>query len=270
MKKITHTQQWHGDRPCRGIFFKILYMKLTLFFSLFFCLQVFGSTEAQNISLDVRAASVKSVLRTIQKQTGFSYVIPEYLLDKSNPITIQIKDKPLDRSLALLFVNQPFQYTIRNKVIVFKEKKSVAASSSPIKEYKSQQTKLNGQVVDEDGNPLSGVSITIKGDTRAVVTDLKGNFSIDVKQTDQIVITFIGMETQTIAVQDQKTIRIVMKALPDELDEVTVIGYGQQKKESIVSSLSTVGPKELTIKQRNLRNILAGQLPGIIAVQRSG
>ncbi|MGJ1319665.1 SusC/RagA family TonB-linked outer membrane protein [Sphingobacterium spiritivorum] len=245
-------------------------MKLTLFFSLFFCLQVFGSTEAQNISLDVRAASVKSVLRTIQKQTGFSYVIPEYLLDKSNPITIQIKDKPLDRSLALLFVNQPFQYTIRNKVIVFKEKKSVAASSSPIKEYKSQQTKLNGQVVDEDGNPLSGVSITIKGDTRAVVTDLKGNFSIDVKQTDQIVITFIGMETQTIAVQDQKTIRIVMKALPDELDEVTVIGYGQQKKESIVSSLSTVGPKELTIKQRNLRNILAGQLPGIIAVQRSG
>ncbi len=270
MKKNTHTQQWHGDRPCRGIFFKILYMKLTLFFSLFFCLQVFGSTEAQNISLDVRAASVKSVLRTIQKQTGFSYVIPEYLLDKSNPITIQIKDKPLDRSLALLFVNQPFQYTIRNKVIVFKEKKSVAASSSPIKEYKSQQTKLNGQVVDEDGNPLSGVSITIKGDTRAVVTDLKGNFSIDVKQTDQIVITFIGMETQTIAVQDQKTIRIVMKALPDELDEVTVIGYGQQKKESIVSSLSTVGPKELTIKQRNLRNILAGQLAGVIAVQRSG
>ncbi|KAF5278683.1 hypothetical protein FQR65_LT15601 [Abscondita terminalis] len=155
-------------------------------------------------------------------------------------------------------------YAISNKVIVFKGKQDTVAGCVP-KEYRSQQIKLSGQVVDEDGNPLSGVSITIKGDTRAVVTDLKGNFSIDVKSTDQIVVTFLGMESQTIAVEDQRTIRIVMKSLPDELDEVTEWIRTARKRKVFVIFLSVqIGPKEPhDANKRNYVNIRAGQLAGL-------
>lgn len=139
-----------------------------------------------------------------------------------------------------------------------------------INEIQSDPIRISGQVVDKDNTPLAGASVTVKGDTRAVVTDLKGNFSIDVKPTDQLVFSYTGMESQTIAVGDNPTLLVVMKPLSNGMDEVTVVAYGRQKKENVVSSISTIGPKELTIKQRNLRNIIAGQLPGVIAIQRSG
>ena len=92
----------------------------------------------------------------------------------------------------------------------------------------------------------------------------------DVTNGDIIEFRYIGMVTEERTYKGEETINIRMLEASVSLDDVVVIGYGQQKKESVVSSLNTIGPKELTIKQRNLRNVLAGQIAGVIAVQRSG
>ncbi|MDR2275969.1 MAG: TonB-dependent receptor [Sphingobacterium sp.] len=245
-------------------------MKLTIFLSLFLCLQVAGKTSAQIINLDVKSSSLKSVLRSIQRQTDYSFVVSEDVLKRAVPITIKIKEKHIKEALPLLFANQTIDFEIANKVIVLKDRGLWSAVTFSQKKMEKQQINIIGSVMNEEGEPMGGVNITVQGDTRGVVTDLNGKFIIRALPTDKLIFTFLGMESQTVEVDQRRMITVIMKKLADQLEEVTVIGYGQQKKESVVASLNSIGPKELTIKQRNLRNVLAGQIAGVIAVQRSG
>ncbi len=133
-----------------------------------------------------------------------------------------------------------------------------------------QQNFVTGKVVDQDGNPLAGVTIVIEGTTRGVISDVDGTYSINVTSTDKLVFSFIGMENVIVEVGNQKNIDIVMIEKIDELDEVTVVAFGKQKKESVVSSISTIKPSELKIPSSNLTTALAGRVAGIVSYQRSG
>ncbi len=129
---------------------------------------------------------------------------------------------------------------------------------------------VRGKVTDETGSPLPGVTITIVGTTRGVITDTDGTYSIDAKPADKLVFSFVGMETQTIEVGSRKVIDVILKEKTDELEEVTIVAFGKQKKESVISSITTVDTKDLKVPSSNLTTALAGNLAGIIAYQRSG
>ncbi len=129
---------------------------------------------------------------------------------------------------------------------------------------------VRGIVSDEKGEPIPGVTIIIDGSTKGVITDIDGNYSIDVRPTGQLSFSFVGMEPQTIKVNNQTRINVVLKEKIDELQEVTIVGFGKQKKESVVASVTSVKGKQLQTPARSLSNSLAGQLPGLISVQRSG
>ena len=128
-----------------------------------------------------------------------------------------------------------------------------------------------GLVVDENGQPLIGVQIKLEGTTTGIITDVDGNFSINAKKGDILLFSYVGYEPQRITYKGEKILAIKMLPNTELLDEVVVIGYGKQKKNSVVSSINAIGPKELAVSSnRNLTNSLAGQVPGLIAVQRSG
>ena len=126
-------------------------------------------------------------------------------------------------------------------------------------------------LTDADGNPIIGATIAIKGTTHGVTTDVDGRYILNnVNEGDVIEFRYIGFNTEEKTYKGEANINIRMMEASVGLEDVVVIGYGQQKKESVVSSLNTIGPAELNVKQRNLRNTLAGQIAGVIAVQRSG
>ena len=133
-----------------------------------------------------------------------------------------------------------------------------------------QNRTVKGKVVDEKDNPLPGVTIIVVGSTRGVSTDLDGSYSIDVKPTDKLSFTFIGLESQTIEVGDQDVINVVMREQSELLDEVQIVAFGKQKKESVISSITTVSPSELKVPASNLTTALAGRMAGLISYQRSG
>jgi len=133
-----------------------------------------------------------------------------------------------------------------------------------------QNVTVKGNVVDEKGDPLPGVTITVVGSPRGVITDIDGNYSIDVNSTNELMYTFVGMESQTIKVGNQKVINVVLAEKTDMLDEVTVVAFGTQKKESVLSSISTIKPSELQAPTSNLTTALAGRIAGMISYQRSG
>ncbi|WP_298651733.1 TonB-dependent receptor [uncultured Proteiniphilum sp.] len=135
----------------------------------------------------------------------------------------------------------------------------------------AQEIQVRGKVVEaETGEPLPGVSILIENSTRGVTTDIDGTFEIRATPADKLVFSFLGLESQTIEVGNQTYIEVTMSAAASELDEVTIVAFGRQKKESVVASISTINPGELKVPSSNLTTALAGRMSGLIAYQRSG
>ena len=135
----------------------------------------------------------------------------------------------------------------------------------------AQQREIKGKVFDkETEEPLPGVTILIKNSTRGVTTDVDGTFEIRAAQSDKLEFSFMGMVSQTIEVKDQMYIEVSLRTAMSELDEVTIVAFGKQKKESVIGSITTVTPGDLKIASSNLTTAFAGQMAGVIAYQRSG
>ena len=133
-----------------------------------------------------------------------------------------------------------------------------------------QTVRITGTVFDETGETVPGASIVIQGSTQGVTTDLDGKFAIDVKPGSSLVVSYIGMEDQIIPIGDKRSLEIRLKPKANELDEVTVVAFAKQKKESVISSVSTIKPSELKVPSSNLTTAFAGRMSGIIAYQTSG
>ncbi len=133
------------------------------------------------------------------------------------------------------------------------------------------QQNVTGVVVDELGDPIIGVTVHIVGTTVGTITDLNGNFNIQVEKGQTLGFGFIGMENQQVVVSDQTNINIVMKSEDFGINEVVVIGFGEKKKVTITGSVSTINSEEiLKSPTANITNALAGKISGISAVQNTG
>ena len=99
---------------------------------------------------------------------------------------------------------------------------------------------------------------------------MDGSFAIDALPSNRLIISFIGMETQTLAIGNRNEFLVKMQPKVDELEEVAVVAFGKQKKESVIGAITTVTPKDLKIPSSNLTTALAGRVAGLIATQRSG
>ncbi|RHJ85516.1 TonB-dependent receptor [Parabacteroides sp. AM08-6] len=148
---------------------------------------------------------------------------------------------------------------------------SLWADSFPLVEKVQQTAKLKGRISDEGGDPLPGATVQIKGGTKGVITDGDGRFEFDDCPPNSIlVVAYIGMETQEVKYTNQKVLDIVLKPKVDELEEVTVVAFSKQKKESVLSAITTVKPAELKVPSSNLTTAFAGRVAGLISYQVSG
>jgi len=135
----------------------------------------------------------------------------------------------------------------------------------------SQQKNITGLVTDGSGNPVASVTVSVAGEAARANTDEGGRYSLKAVPGNTLVFTSVGYVTEEHVLQpDEQVVNIRLIESAEDLDEVVVVGYGRQKKESVVASISTVTAKELAVTGRGLSNSIAGQLPGIIAIQPSG
>lgn len=135
------------------------------------------------------------------------------------------------------------------------------------------QTKtVTGVIYEEEtGEPMPGATVSVEGSTRGVMTDLDGSFELTgVKPTDKLKFECLGKETQVLQVGTMTNFVVKLKNAANELDEVTVVAFGKQRKESVIGSISTVDVKTLKVPSSNLTTALAGNVAGVIAYQRTG
>jgi hypothetical protein len=158
-----HSKKW------RRIGKNFLIMKLTLIFLLAACFNATASGFAQNVTLSEKNASIEKIFRQIKRQTGYTFISTRELLEKARPVTINISNAPLQEVLDLCFQQQPFSYTIINKIVVVINKKAVEAQKKEDVSLPPPLT-VHGIVTNEKGEPLSGASVQEKGTSNATST----------------------------------------------------------------------------------------------------
>ena len=140
--------------------------------------------------------------------------------------------------------------------------------------FSANAENVSGTVVDDTGEPLIGVSVMLKGKNAGVTTDIDGNYTIQVPDVKTATLTFsyVGMEAQEIKLNGRKTVNVTLKPNSNALEEVVVVGYGQQKKASIVGAITQTSGAvlERAAGVHDIGAALTGNMPGVTTTQSSG
>lgn len=142
--------------------------------------------------------------------------------------------------------------------------------SSPINQEVLQNiVKITGQVIDLQGEPIIGATVMEKGTANGIVTDLDGNFNLNVSPSNKLQISYVGFQTQELSIGSNRSFKIVLKEDTELLDEVVVVGYGSVKKSDLTGAVASVSTQDLIRSGRtDAVGAMQGALPGV-QIQRS-
>lgn len=223
------------------------------------------------ISVTIENRTIKEAFKEIERNSGFVIFYYEGIIDSKKKVKLSAKNQTIDKILDQLLKNTNSTYKIVDKQIYITQKKTEDAQQQQQQQSGAKKRKnITGKVLDTAGDPLPGASILVQGDTRGVTTDMDGQFSIDVTSADKLMVSFIGMDNQIISIDGKTELVVVLKEKTDLLDEVTVVAFAKQKKESVIASISTIKPAELKAPSSNFTSSLAGRIAGVISYQTSG
>src|ERR1044072_4673398 len=218
----------------------LLIMKLTVVFLLAACLQVSAHSYAQRVTLQAKNARMEDLFKQIRKQTGYVFLYTTQMLANTSEVSIDVKNVPVEQVLALCFNKQPVTYTLVDKTIIVKKIDKIVTPEQPVKEV--QRAEIKGRVTDDKGQPLAGVSITIKGESGGITTDNNGAFNLVTSKTNiTLAVSFVGYASREIKVLGTETdLHIKLSTATSNMDECVLVGYGVKKKVSVTVSLSVL------------------------------
>jgi len=251
----------------------LLIMKMIVLFLLVAVSQLQAGVLAQTVSLTKKSVPIVDIFREIRKQTNYTVICNAAIIKETPAIDIDIKNVSLERALKTILEPNELTYTIKGKAIVIKKKTPNAYKAPPKRDRPNtvQENLVTGLVTNASKQPLQGVTVTVKGKSHLKTgTDLNGRFVLNVGKGETIVISLVGHITQEVLIGDQQEITISMEEDLEGLEEVVVVGFGTQKKESVISAITSVSPKDLRVPSSNLTTALAGRIAGMISYQTSG
>ncbi len=260
--------------PCSAPFitFKIvLAMKLTVLLVSATLFQVSAAVNAQEVTIKVRNASLQHIFKTIKKQTGYDFLYLSEDLKGSSPVSLHIDGEPLADVLATCFADQPLTYEIKNTTVLVR-KKAPGLPGHLRAQAAVQQREISGKVTNENGEPLEGVTVAVKGTTAAVTTDAEGRYRISVQPASRTLsFNLLGHQMQEVTLSAASAVDVVMPLSMSGLDEVVVVGYGTQKRASVTAAISSVPMSELQdMPVSNVATAMQGKIPGVVIQQNNG
>lgn len=220
--------------------------------------------QQKKVTASYRSATILEVLEDLKAKTGYTFVYKEGEIDKKAKVTATFKNVTLEEVLKKLLGDRGYKYSVEGRVIAITGK-SAAQQRKP-----RETLTVTGRVTDDSGDPLPGVSVVINQTTRGVATDQNGRYEIMVKSDDVLKFSFIGFKDQTIPVEGKEKLNVALKSAAQNIDEVTIVAFGEQKKESIVGSITTVNPGALKTSNSDLTASFVGRIPGMIGYLKGG
>jgi len=249
----------------------LLVMKLTFILLLVIILNVRAEGYSQKVTYSGVNVPIEKVFSTIKKQTGYGFFFQKELISLAKPVTINAVNEDISDVLVAIFKDQPLEFSIKNKtILVLKRAAIVMTPQSNLVGIENlleeKDIVVKGQISDAKGETLPGVSIKIKGTTVGATTDVDGRFTISVPDNNSIlVLTYIGYQTQEVAVGDRTTLNIKLVAANTALTEVVVTALGiSREKKALAYSVTEVKGEEFTqARENNVANAFAGKIAGV-------
>ncbi len=253
MKKI---RTWLGKIPCHQFIKKMKVTLLLLFVSVASLLANDSYAQSKKLSLQLANAEIAEVLQQVENQSEFRFFYNENVNLKER-ISVDLTDKTVFEVLDNVFNGTKINYkTVGRQIALFNTGES--------SELLMLQNIIRGRITIQNGEPLPGVSVVIKGTTTGTITDVNGNYSLNVQPDDILVFSFIGMRTQEISVENRTTINVVLEEETIGVGEVIVIGYGTREKKDLTGAVSQINAEDIA-KQNTLSPQLAmqGKMAGV-------
>lgn len=234
-----------------------------------------GYSQSTVLTLKVHNKALKDVFREIEGKSEYIFFYNDEAVNVNKRVDFSIEKGTISQILDKI-LDKTSRYRIEDRqVIIYKDNAANVIASAALASVKDiDQTKItvNGKVTDNEGEPLPGVSITEKGTTNGVLTDIDGNYSITVKDQNTVLLfSYVGHETKEEKVGNRKTINVILFSKSSELDEVIVVAYGTQKKSSVTGAISVVNSDALkTVTTPNVNAMLQGKVAGVQVLNTSG
>ena len=265
MKNNTLSGRYCFKNPRFKQIFRIMRISTFLLMVCVFCSYA-GNAHSQNAKVSIRMNNVKldKILNEIENQTDYLFIYNNQV-DINKITSVKVKNEAVAQVLDRILSGTGINYELEGTHIIL--------TTEAIKDLHAQQQAktVTGTVTDVSGEPIIGANIRIKGTTTGTITDIDGNFSIEAEPQSVIEVSYIGYLTQETVINNQKSIRFLLKEDTKTVDEVVVIGYGVQKKADLTGSVANINTEKLnTQSNANIGQALQGKIAGVDIVSQGG
>lgn len=265
MKNNTLSGRYCFKNPRFKQIFRIMRISTFLLMVCVFCSYA-GNAHSQNAKVSIHMNNVKldKILNEIENQTDYLFIYNNQV-DINKITSVKVKNEAVAQVLDRILSGTGINYELEGTHIIL--------TTEAIKDLHAQQQAktVTGTVTDVSGEPIIGANIRIKGTTTGTITDIDGNFSIEAEPQSVIEVSYIGYLTQETVINNQKSIRFLLKEDTKTLDEVVVIGYGVQKKADLTGSVANINTEKLnTQSNANIGQALQGKIAGVDIVSQGG
>ncbi len=229
--------------------------------------------QVLQLSLKLENATLRELFDLIEEKFDYSFLIRNNDLDLNQRVTVDVTNKPVEDVLTAALKKQGATFSVNDsRIVVYKSNRSHSFENKVEANQTTQQTiKVSGIVIDAmTGEAVIGANVIVKGTTNGTVTDYDGKFSLDVPANSILLVSYIGYLSTEILAGDTP-MEIKLKEDTQSLEEVVVVGYGMQKKESLTGALQTLNNEKLTnITTPSVQNMIAGKAPGVLVAPGDG
>ncbi|MBP3518255.1 MAG: TonB-dependent receptor [Parabacteroides sp.] len=263
MKRKTLLQSFVVHNNHIKDFFRI--MRISLFL-LFVCVCQLMAEEAGAQNAKIRISrnelTIKQLVKEIEAQTDYLVVFRDQDVDVNRTVSFQRKSASVSDYLDQVSESTGIGYQFENNYITLVQEKQIVTQD---------KKRISGKIVDSTGEPVIGANIVEKGTTNGTITDLDGNFTLEVSPKSTLLVSYIGYAPQEVAVGNQLNIQVKLHEDTEMLDEVVVVGYGTQKKSDVTTAVASVSSENLKNRAAvNFGEAMAGQVPGVLIQQTNG
>ena len=217
---------------------------------------------AKTITINLNNVSVKQAMDKLKSITGYTFVYSSNDLDSKKKISVSANDEDIEAVIGQILNGQKVSYEIKDKTIIVKK------ITNTTNTQQSAPKKVTGTVVDASGIPVIGANVMVKGTSIGTITDMNGNFALDVPKDAVLEVSYIGYSSQVLKVGEQNNLNISLNEDTQALDEIVVVGYGVSRKKDLTGAVAAVKGSDLASrKTTQLSNALQGAVSGVMVTR---
>ncbi|WP_202111197.1 TonB-dependent receptor [Sphingobacteruim zhuxiongii] len=249
-------------------------MKIIMIILVVTMVHVYATSYGQKVSINVKNETLMNILDEVQKQSGYDFLYNNKSIRKGKRVSLNMLNKDLRDVLDVILKDQNLSYEIDKNTVLIRPSAAVPnllVRNNRTSESQSQQRTLSGLVTNAEGAILEGVSVLVKGTSTGTTTNSQGRYILAVpNNTISLVFSLVGYKPKEVELSQSNNLNVQLESDVSALEEAVVVAYGTQRKASIIGAITTVKTQDLKVPVAKISSSLAGQMAGVVSVQRSG